>query len=75
MAKLAARFGWSLVVAYIVILFVAALLTIMMWFEIDDEGMFRLLTVAVILDAAITVVIPIGRIPDFPEQCVGKDGL
>ena len=59
MAKLAARFEWSLVVAYIVILFVAALLTIMMWFEIDDEGMFRLLTVAVILDAAITVVIPI----------------
>ena len=59
MAKLAARFGWSLVVAYIVILFVAALLTIMMWFEIVDEGTERLLTVAVILDAAITVVVPI----------------
>ena len=59
MAKLAARFEWSLVVACIVILFVAALFTIMMWFEIGDEGTWRLLTVAVILDAAITVVIPI----------------
>ena len=59
MARLSARFGWSLVVAYVVILFVAALLTIMMWFEIVDEGTERLLTVAVILDAAITTVIPI----------------
>ena len=59
MAKLAARFEWSLVAAYIVILFVAALLTIMLWFDIGDEGMFRLLVVAVILDGAITTAIPI----------------
>ena len=39
MAKLAAGFEWSLVVAYIIILFGAALIAIMMWFEIyDQEG-------------------------------------
>ena len=46
-------------VAYIIILFGAALIANMMWFEIYDEGIFRLLAVAVILDAAITIVIPI----------------
>ena len=45
MAKLAAGFEWSLVVAYIIILFGAALIAIMMWFEIYDEGMFRILAV------------------------------
>ena len=59
MAKLTARFEWSLVGAYIVILLVAALITIMIWFDIREEGMLRLLAVAAILDAAITIVIPI----------------
>ena len=60
MAKLAARFEWSLVVAHVVILFVAALVTVMIWFEVsDEESAFQLLAVAVILDAAITILIPI----------------
>ena len=59
MAKLTARFEWSLVGAYIVILLVAALVTIMIWFDIRDEAMLRLLAAAAVLDAAITIVIPI----------------
>ena len=59
MAKLAAGFEWSLVVAYIIILFLAALIAIMIWFEIADVGTFRLLAVAAILGAAITILIPI----------------
>ena len=59
LAKLTAGFVWSLVVAYIVILFVAALITIMIWFDTRDEGTLRLLAAAAVLDAAVTVVIPI----------------
>lgn len=59
MARLTGGFEWSLVGAYIVILFVAALITIMIWFDIRDEAMLRVLAAAVVLDAAITIVIPI----------------
>ena len=59
MAKLAARFEWSLVVAYVVILFVAALLTSMIWFDTSGVDILRILAVAVILDAAVTILIPI----------------
>lgn len=59
MARLTAGFEWSLVGAYIVILFVAALVTIMIWFDIHDEAMLRVMAAAVVLDAAITIVIPI----------------
>ena len=59
MAKLAARFEWSRVVAYVVILFVAALLTSMIWFDTSGVDILRILAVAVILDAAVTILIPI----------------
>ena len=60
MARLDERFKWSLVVAYVIILFVAALITGIIWFaEMNEAPVFRLLAVAAILDAAITIVIPI----------------
>ena len=74
MARLAARFGWSLVAAWVVILFVAGLLTTMMWFEIGGEGTWRLLTVAVVLDAAITVVIPIFHRLSRAQPAAGGNG-
>ena len=58
-ARLAVSFQWSLVMAYVVILFVAALITMMIWFDIEGTGTFRLLAVAAILDAGITIVIPV----------------
>jgi len=59
MARLDAGFQWSLVVAYAVILGVAVIITIMVLFEIGESGMFRLLAVAAVLDAGITIVIPV----------------
>lgn len=59
MARLAEWFRWSLVAAYIVILGVALLISSIVWFEISEAGMFRLLGVAAIVDAAITVLVPI----------------
>jgi len=59
MARLAEWFQWSLIAAYLIIFGVASLITAMIFFEIDETDMFRLLGVAAIVDAAITVLIPI----------------
>lgn len=59
MARLAKWFQWSLVVAHVVIFGVASLLVIMILAEPREKGMFQLLGVAAIIDAAITVLVPI----------------
>jgi hypothetical protein len=59
MARLAEWFLWSLVVAYAVILGVASLIVLLIWAEFHGAGMFQLLGVAAIVDAAITILIPI----------------
>jgi hypothetical protein len=59
MARLAGWFRWSLVAAHAVILLVAGLIVAMILAEPRGEGMFRLLAVAAILDAAITLLVPI----------------
>jgi hypothetical protein len=59
MARLADSFRWSLAAAYVVILGVASLIVLLILRERYDAGMFQLLGVAAIIDAAITVVIPI----------------
>jgi len=59
MAKLAEMFQWSLWVANGVILGVATLISIMILGESHSFGMFQLLGVGAILDAAITILIPI----------------
>jgi hypothetical protein len=59
MAKMASSYRWSLPAAYIAIFGVAVIIVSMIIREPHDAGMFQLLGVAAILDAAITVVIPI----------------
>lgn len=62
MARLSEAFQSSLVVAYAAIFGVAAIIVLMIvggTHGIPDAGMFRLLGVATIVDAAITLVIPI----------------
>jgi hypothetical protein len=59
MARLAEWFLWSLVVAHAVILGVASLIVLLVWSELHGTGMFQLLGVAAIIDAAITILIPI----------------
>ncbi len=60
LARLADWFRWSLVVAYVTIFGVATLIALIIAVErFDHAGIFRLLGVAAILDAAITLLIPI----------------
>jgi hypothetical protein len=59
MARLAEAFRWSLPAAFAVILGVASLISLMLLFEIDESGMFRILGVAAILDATITILVPV----------------
>ncbi len=59
LARLAQWFQWSLVVAHVVVFGVASLIVYLIFGEVEEGGMFRLLAVAAIVDAAITLLIPI----------------
>lgn len=37
----------------------AWLIAVMIWFEVNAKGMFQLLAVAAIVDAAVTILVPI----------------
>jgi hypothetical protein len=74
MARLAEWFRWSLAAAHAVILAVAALFVVIIFTEGDREGMFQLLAVAAVLDAAITVVIPILHRLSKADTAPMKDG-
>lgn len=58
-ARLADRFRWVYLIAMQVIFGLAALLSAMILFELDDEGMFQFVAALAILDAALTLVIPL----------------
>ena len=59
MARLAEWFAWSLFAAHAVIFGVAALISGIVLFEAEGDGIFRLLGVAAIVDAALTVLVPV----------------
>lgn len=59
MARLAAKFEWATWAAYACVFGVALIWSIIMWGEIDDDPIIRIFAVAAILDAAITILIPI----------------
>lgn len=59
LARLSPSYAWAKGAAHVVIFGVASVITAMVWSEFDDEGMFRLLGVAAILDAAISILIPV----------------
>lgn len=58
-ARLARRFRWMLVAAFQIILGLAILLVVMFVWEIDTPRMFQIIAAVAILDAGITVLIPI----------------
>lgn len=59
LARLSPKYAWSSWVAYGAVYGVALIITVMMWAEVGEEPMFRLLGVAAILDGAITILIPV----------------
>lgn len=59
LARLSPRFRWSTITAHVVVLSLAGLATVMMWWELDEEFLFRLLGVVAILTASISILIPI----------------
>ena len=67
MTRIAEWFQWSLIAAHVIIFGVASLIVLMIFFEIDETGMFQLLGVAAIVDAAITILIPIFQRLSRPE--------
>jgi hypothetical protein len=58
-ARLAARFRWVYPIACQVIYGLGTLLCVMVIGEIDDDPMFRFVAVVSIVDAALTLVIPL----------------
>jgi hypothetical protein len=59
MARLAEWFVWSIVAAHVVIFGVASLIVLLIVTDPHGTGMFQLLGVAAIIDAAITILIPV----------------
>lgn len=58
-ARLADRFSWVLFITYQVIYGLAVLLSILIIWEVDNEGMYRFVLAVSIVDAALTLVIPL----------------
>ncbi len=58
-ARLAGRFRWVFFIASQVVYGLAALLSAMIIWEIDNDRMFRLVATVSIIDAALTLVIPL----------------
>ena len=73
MARLAEWFQWSLVAAYAAIFGVASLIVLLILAGPEGKGMFQLLGVAAIFDAAITILIPIFHRLSKAEIEAGSD--
>ena len=58
-ARLSARFRWVFLVACQIIFGLALLLAVIILWEIDEERMFQFVAAIAILDAAVTLIIPI----------------
>ena len=61
LARLAARFRWAMITAYVVILTLAAIVSAVILFSQGEENYFmlRFIGVLTVVDAAVTVMIPI----------------
>jgi len=59
MARLSARFRWSLVAAFVIILGLASLGSAFVVLEVTEPSSYRLLGAVAIADAAITFLVPI----------------
>ena len=67
MVRLAESFRWSLITAYVVIFGVASLIVVMLAFEINEMEMFQFLGVAAVVDAAMTILVPLFHRLSRPE--------
>jgi hypothetical protein len=74
LARLSARFRWSLAAAYIIILGVALQIVLMILIELGAFWIFQLLGVLVIFAAAITILIPIFHRLSKAEVSAGREG-
>jgi hypothetical protein len=73
MARLAPAFKWSVPLAYVVVFDVALLIVLMIMtdFRGDMGGIFQILAVAAVVDAAITLLVPVFHWlsrGEFPEE-------
>lgn len=59
LARLSSRFQWAVLAAQGASFAVAAVIIAMLWGDGGGEGIFRVLGVAAILDAAMTVLVPV----------------
>jgi hypothetical protein len=59
LARLAPQYAWAPQLAFVAVFGVALILTWMIWGEIEADMPFRLLGVAAIVDAAISLMIPV----------------
>lgn len=61
LARLAKRFRWAIITAYAVVLVLASIISVLIIFEpkSDDGTVMRLIGVLAVVDAAMTVMIPI----------------
>jgi hypothetical protein len=59
LARLSPRFAWAQPAAHVAVYFVALIFIAMIWGDFDDGIPFQVLGIAAILDAAITIVIPV----------------
>jgi hypothetical protein len=59
LARLAPQYAWAKWTAGLAVFSVVMILSAMLWGDVDEDPMFRLLGVAAILDGAITILIPI----------------
>jgi len=59
LARLSPRFAWAMPAAYAVVLTVAGLTSGIFWEVWEGDDVYRLLGVAAVLDAAVTLLIPI----------------
>ena len=59
LAQLSQRFQWAVVCAFVIVSALSLLISIMIWGEIDSEGLIRLMGILAVLSAAISILIPI----------------
>jgi len=59
LARLSRRFQWTLPAAYVLIFALGAIISAMIWGDIDEEPMFRIMGVNAILVGAVSLLIPI----------------
>jgi len=59
LARLGPQFAWSRVASFVLAVLLAVTLIVVIWGELDDDGVFELIAVLAILFAAMSVAVPV----------------